>query len=66
MEFIAFLKALPEIMAAVKGAFRLWKEMQTEAFYRDSQAAFSKLEEAKSDEEIKAAVTALRSVYKRV
>lgn len=66
LEVLAFLKALPQIVSAMKAAFDMWKQMQTEAFYRESQAAFAKLEEAKSDEEIKAAVVALRSVYKRL
>lgn len=66
MSFIAFIKALPEIMAAFKKAMEMWKQMQDNAFYRDSQKAFAQLESAKDEEEIKKAVVALRDVYKRV
>lgn len=66
LEFLAFLKALPEIVSALRGAFNMWKQMQRESFYRDTQKAFAKLEEAKTDDEIKDAVVGLRDIYKRL
>lgn len=66
LQFLAFLKALPEVVNALRAAFNMWKQMQDNAFYRDSQKAFAKLEEAKTDDEIKSAVIALRDVYKRL
>lgn len=66
MAWVQFILALPEMFRALKGAFELYKEMQRENFFKDNTKAFAKLEEAQTDDEIKEAVLALRSIYKRV
>lgn len=66
MGWVEFILALPKMFAALQSAFDAFKKMQENKFYSDSLQAFTKLEEAKTDDETKAAVIAIRDLYKRV
>jgi len=66
MGWVEFILAIPKMFSALQSAFNMYKKMQDDKFYSDSMNAFAKLDEAKTDDEIKDSVIAIRNLYKRV
>jgi uncharacterized protein YabN with tetrapyrrole methylase and pyrophosphatase domain len=64
--WVQFILAIPKMLSALQSAFAMYKKMQSDKFYSDSLNAFAKLDEAKTDDEIKESVIAIRNLYKRV